>query len=84
MWKVHTNSQLMNEGQQPSEQLPNLVKQDGESIVSSAQVRLTSTVCAYVAAMPVKINEMRGPALIESESLTDGCLQVDQSLVEMG
>ena len=31
----------------------------------------------------MKINEIRGPALIESGSLMDGCLQVNQSLVKV-
>ena len=71
---------------QSSEQLPNLVKQDGKSIISSAQVRLISAVrlpANHAAAVPVKINEIRGSALIESDSLMDGCLQVDQSIVEV-
>ena len=70
---------------QSSEQLPNLVKQDVKSIVSSAQVRLISAVhlpANHAATVPVKINEIRGSALIESDSLMDGCLQVDQSIVE--
>ena len=71
---------------QSSEQLPNSVKQDVKSIVSSAQVRLISAVrlpANHAAAVPVKINEIRGSALIESDSLMDGCLQVDQSIVEV-
>ena len=64
--------QPVNEGLQSSEQLPNLVKQDVKSIVSSVQVRLISTVrlpANHAAAVPVKINEIRGSALIESDSL---------------
>ena len=71
---------------QSSEQLLNLVKQDGKSIISSAQVRLISAVrlpANHAAAVPVKINEIRGSALIESDSLMDGCLQVDQCIVEV-
>ena len=81
-----THKQPVNEGLQPSEQLPHLVKQDSEIIVSSTQVRLISTVrlpANYAAAVPVKINEITAPALRESESLMDGCLQVNQSLVNV-
>ena len=79
-----TNKQIqsVNEGLQSSEKLPNLVKQDVKSIVLSAQVRLISAVrlpANHAAAVPVKINEVRGSALIESDmcSLMDGYLQVD-------
>ena len=78
--------QPVNEGLQLSEQLPNLVKQDIKNIVLSAQVRLISAVrlpANHAAAVPVKINEIRGSALIESDSLMDDCLQVDQSIVEV-
>ena len=63
-----------------------MVKQDVKSIVSSAQVRLISAVrlpANHAAAVPVKINEIRGSALIESDSLMHGYLQVDQSIVEV-
>ena len=72
--------QPVNEGLQSSEQLSNLVKQDVKSIVLSAKVRLISAVCLpanHAAAVPVKINEIKGPVLIQSDSLMDGCLQVD-------
>ena len=78
--------QPVNEGLQSSEQLPNLVKQDVKSIDSSAQIRFISTVhlpTDHAAAVPVKINEIRGSALIELDSLMDGCLQVDQSIVDV-
>ena len=78
--------QPVNKGLQSSEQLPNSVKQDVKSIASSAQVRLISAVrlpANHAAAVPVKINEIRGSALIESDSLMDGRLQVDQSIVEV-
>ena len=71
---------------QPSVQLPNLIKQDSKSIVSYVRARLISTICLpanYAAAVPVKIIEIRGAALIESESLVDGFLQVDRSLVDV-
>ena len=78
--------QPVNEGLQSSEQLPNLVKQDVKSILLSTQVRLISAVCLpanHAAAVPVKINEIRGSALIKSDSLLDGCLLVDQSIIRM-
>ena len=59
--------QPVNEGLQLSEQLPNLVKQDVKSIVLSAQVRLISAIrlpANHAATVPVKINEIRGSALI--------------------
>ena len=62
------------------------MKQDVKSIDSSAQVRFISTVhlpTNHVTAVPVKINEIRGSALIELDSLMDGCLQVDQSIVDV-
>ena len=37
----------------------------------------------HAAAVPVKISGIRGSTLIESDSLMDGCLQVDQSIVEV-
>ena len=80
---INKHIQPVTEGLQSSEKLPNLVKQDVESIT---QVRLISIVhlpANYAAAVPVKINEIRGSALIDSDSLMDGCLQVDQSIVEV-
>ena len=59
--------QPINEGLQSSEQLPNLVKQDVKSIVLSAQVRLISAIrlpANHAAAVPVKINEIKGSSLI--------------------
>ena len=81
-----THKQPVNESLQPSEQPRNLVKQGSETTASSARVRLISTLhlpANYAAAVPVKINEIRGPALIESGSLMDSCLQVNQSLIKM-
>ena len=66
--------QPVNEGLKLSEQLPNSVKQDVKSIFLFAQVRLMSAVCLpanHAAAVPVKINEIRGSALIESDSLME-------------
>ena len=37
----------------------------------------------HAAAVPVKIEEMRGSALVEPDSQLDDCLQVDKSLVEV-
>ena len=37
----------------------------------------------HAATVSVNIKEIRGSALIESDNLMDGCLQVDQSIVEV-
>ena len=71
---------------QPGEQPPKLVKQSGENIISSARVRLVSTVrlpANHAAAVPVKIHEIRGTAMIEAENFMDDCVHIDQSLVEV-
>ena len=73
---------------QSSEQPPKLVKQSGENIISSARVRLVSTVRLpanhmHAAAVPVKIHEIRGTAMIEAENFMDDCVHIDQSLVEV-
>ena len=62
------NGQPVKEELQPSEQPPKLVKQNAGNIVSSTRIRLVSTIrlpANHAAAVPVKIHEISGTAMIE-------------------
>lgn len=59
---------------------------DTKGAVPPARVRLVSTVrlpACHSATVPVQVEEIRGPVLIEASGLVDDCLQVDESLVEV-